>query len=107
MLLALGGPAVPAGAQAWTAQEIVDRAVARADAQREAQDDVRYLATFEAITERLNGELPVTSRTVKRNVWGEGTARRGRSATVDRVAAMEHPPGACARACVLRRDFPY
>ena len=56
MLLALGGPAVPAGAQAWTAQEIVDRAVARADAQREAQDDVRYLATFEAITERLNGD---------------------------------------------------
>ena len=56
VLLALGGPAVPAGAQAWTAQEIVDRAVARADAQREAQDDVRYLATFEAITERLNGD---------------------------------------------------
>ena len=56
LLLALGGPAVPAGAQAWTAQEIVDRAVARADAQRDAQDDIRYRATFEAITERLNGD---------------------------------------------------
>ena len=56
VLLALGGPAEPAGAQAWTAQEIVDRAVARAAAQREAQDDLRYRATFEAITERLNGD---------------------------------------------------
>ncbi len=56
VLLALGGPAVPAGAQAWTAQEIVDRVVARADAQREAQDDIRYRATFEAITEQLNGD---------------------------------------------------
>ena len=56
VLLALGGPAEPAGAQAWTAQEIVDRAVARADAQREAQDDIRYRATFEAIREQLNGD---------------------------------------------------
>ena len=56
VLLALGGPAEPAGAQAWTAQEIVDRAVARAAAQREAQDDLRYRATFEAITEQLNGD---------------------------------------------------
>ena len=56
VLLALGGPAVPAGAQAWTAQEIVDRVVARAAAQREAQDDLRYRATFEALTEQLNGD---------------------------------------------------
>ena len=55
-LLAAGGLAAPAGAQEWTAQAIVDRAVARAEEQRDAQADVRYRATFEAITERLNGD---------------------------------------------------
>ena len=48
-LLALGGAAAPAGAQEWTVQEIVDRAVARADEQRAAQADIRYRATVEEL----------------------------------------------------------
>lgn len=53
-LVAAAGLAAPAAGQEWTAQEIVDRAVARADEQRQA--GARYRATFEAITERLNGD---------------------------------------------------
>ena len=54
VLVATAGVAAPAAGQEWTAQEIVDRAVARADEQRQA--GARYRATFEALTERLNGD---------------------------------------------------
>ena len=56
MLLAVCIVAAPAEGQEWTAQEIVDRAVARADEQRTEQSALRYRATFEAVTERLNGD---------------------------------------------------
>ena len=91
VLLALGGSAVPAGAQEWTAQEIVDRAVARADAQREAQDAIRYRATVEAITERLNsdGEVEETEHETYEQYPREGViyealvAREGLPLTAD------------------------
>ena len=90
-LLALGGAAAPAGAQEWTAQEIVDRAVARADEQRAAQADIRYRATFEAITERLNGdgEVEETERETYEQyplegvVYEELVAREGEPLTAD------------------------
>lgn len=53
--LAAGSLAAPAAGRDWTAEEIVERAVARADEQR-AQMDFRYRATFESITEKLSGE---------------------------------------------------
>ena len=56
VLLAICNVAAPAEGQEWTAQEIVDRAVARADEQRTEQSALRYRATFEAVTERLNGD---------------------------------------------------
>ena len=91
VLLALGGPAVPAGAQEWTAQEIVDRAVARADAQRDAQHDLRYQAIFEVLTERLSGDGKVeeTERETYEQyplegvIYEELVAREGMPLTAD------------------------
>ena len=91
VLLALGGRAAPAGAQEWTAQEIVDRAVARADEQRDAEDDTRYRATLEAITERLNGdgEVEETERETYEQyplegvIYEELVGREGEALTAD------------------------
>ena len=55
-LLAAGSLAAPAAGQEWTAEEIVERAVARADEQRSTQTDLLYRATFESITEKLSGD---------------------------------------------------
>ena len=76
---------------AWTAEEIVQRAVARADEQREAQSDLRYRATFEAITERLDGDGTVegTERETYQQyplegvVYEELVAREGEPLTPD------------------------
>ena len=54
--LAAGSLAAPAAGQDWTAEEIVERAVARADEQRNTQADLLYRATFESITEKLSGD---------------------------------------------------
>ena len=54
--LAAGALAAPVAAQEWTAEEIVERAVARADEQRVAGTDLLYRATFESITEKLSGD---------------------------------------------------
>ncbi len=55
-LLAVGSLAAPAGAQEWTAQEIVERAVAHAEEQRDTGAEIRYRATLESITEKLSGD---------------------------------------------------
>lgn len=55
-VLASGSLAAPAAGQDWTAEQIVERAVARADEQRGARTDLLYRATFESITEKLSGD---------------------------------------------------
>ena len=90
-LLAFAATAAPAGAQQLTAQEIVDRAVARADEQRSAQDDLRYRATFEAITEKLDGDGEVEEAEretyeqypLEGVVYEELVAREGEPLTAD------------------------
>lgn len=45
-----------AAAQEPTAAQIVARAVARAERQRQAESDIKYTATLEAVSQRLNGD---------------------------------------------------
>lgn len=90
-LLAFALTAAPVGAQELTAQAIVDRAVARADAQRAAQDDLRYRAIFEAITEKLDGDGEVEEAEretyeqypLEGVVYEELVAREGEPLTAD------------------------
>lgn len=55
-ILLVGGLFVPVDGQELSAQDIIDRAVARAEEQRKAQPELAYEATVESITEKLNGD---------------------------------------------------
>ncbi|MCY3846601.1 MAG: hypothetical protein OXH69_24020, partial [Acidobacteria bacterium] len=91
--LAAGSLAAPAAGQDWTAEEIVERAVARADEQRDAQTDILYRATFESITEKLSGDGDVEEAEswtyeqypLEGVLYEERVAREGEPLTADDV----------------------
>ena len=56
VVLTLGAWSAPALGQDLSAQEIIDRAVVRAEGQREAQADLGFQAFVESMTENLGGD---------------------------------------------------